>query len=31
MNGQPNQLTKHPPVLFTTTSGTTGKRPSTSR
>jgi GH3 auxin-responsive promoter len=26
MHGQPNQLTKHPPVLFTTTSGTTGKR-----
>jgi hypothetical protein len=24
MHGQPNQLTKHPPVLFTTTSGTTG-------
>jgi hypothetical protein len=24
MEGQPNQLTKHPPVLFTTTSGTTG-------
>jgi GH3 auxin-responsive promoter len=24
MNGEPNQLTKHPPVLFTTTSGTTG-------
>jgi hypothetical protein len=24
MLGQPNQLTKHPPVLFTTTSGTTG-------
>jgi GH3 auxin-responsive promoter len=26
MNGRPNQLTKEPPVLFTTTSGTTGKR-----
>jgi hypothetical protein len=26
MSGQPNQLTKEPPVLFTTTSGTTGKR-----
>jgi hypothetical protein len=26
MNGNPNQLTKDPPVLFTTTSGTTGKR-----
>ena len=26
MNGQPNQLTKEPPVLFTTTSGTTGNR-----
>src|SRR5512133_2577380 len=26
MNGQPNQLTKDPPVLFTTTSGTTGAR-----
>jgi hypothetical protein len=26
MNGQPNQLTKDPPVLFTTTSGTTGNR-----
>jgi hypothetical protein len=26
MNGRPNQLTKDPPVLFTTTSGTTGKR-----
>ena len=26
MNGQPNQLTKEPPVLFTTTSGTTGSR-----
>src|SRR5215218_4022081 len=26
MNGQPNQLTKDPPVLFTTTSGTTGSR-----
>jgi hypothetical protein len=26
MAGQPNQLTKHPPVLFTTTSGTTGAR-----
>ena len=24
MHGQPNQLTKHSPVLFTTTSGTTG-------
>src|SRR4029453_9925018 len=24
MQGQPNQLTRHPPVLFTTTSGTTG-------
>ena len=24
MQGQPNQLTKHSPVLFTTTSGTTG-------
>jgi GH3 auxin-responsive promoter len=24
MLGQPNQLTRHPPVLFTTTSGTTG-------
>jgi len=24
MDGQPNQLTKHPPILFTTTSGTTG-------
>ncbi len=24
MNGRPNQLTRHPPVLFTTTSGTTG-------
>src|SRR5215217_4651522 len=24
MLGEPNQLTKHPPVLFTTTSGTTG-------
>jgi hypothetical protein len=26
MAGQPNQLTKHSPVLFTTTSGTTGAR-----
>jgi GH3 auxin-responsive promoter len=26
MAGQPNQLTRHPPVLFTTTSGTTGAR-----
>jgi len=26
MHGQPNQLTRHPPVLFTTTSGTTGAR-----
>jgi hypothetical protein len=26
MNGQPNQLAKDPPVLFTTTSGTTGNR-----
>ena len=26
MNGQPSQLTKDPPVLFTTTSGTTGAR-----
>jgi hypothetical protein len=26
MNGQANQLTKEPPVLFTTTSGTTGNR-----
>jgi hypothetical protein len=26
MPGQPNQLTKDPPVLFTTTSGTTGNR-----
>jgi GH3 auxin-responsive promoter len=26
MHGQPAQLTKHPPVLFTTTSGTTGAR-----
>lgn len=26
MQGRPNQLTKDPPVLFTTTSGTTGKR-----
>jgi hypothetical protein len=26
MNGQANQLTKDPPVLFTTTSGTTGSR-----
>jgi GH3 auxin-responsive promoter len=26
MGGQPNQLTKEPPVLFTTTSGTTGNR-----
>jgi hypothetical protein len=26
MQGQPNQLTKEPPVLFTTTSGTTGSR-----
>jgi GH3 auxin-responsive promoter len=26
MLGEPNQLTKHPPVLFTTTSGTTGAR-----
>ena len=26
MNGQSNQLTKEPPVLFTTTSGTTGNR-----
>jgi hypothetical protein len=26
MQGQPNQLTKEPPVLFTTTSGTTGNR-----
>jgi GH3 auxin-responsive promoter len=26
MLGQPNQLTKDPPVLFTTTSGTTGAR-----
>jgi hypothetical protein len=26
MHGQPNQLTKAPPVLFTTTSGTTGNR-----
>jgi hypothetical protein len=24
MNGKPNQLTRHPPILFTTTSGTTG-------
>src|SRR4029453_8586378 len=24
MQGQPKQLTRHPPVLFTTTSGTTG-------
>jgi hypothetical protein len=24
MAGEPNQLTRHPPVLFTTTSGTTG-------
>jgi GH3 auxin-responsive promoter len=26
MNGRPNQLTRDPPVLFTTTSGTTGNR-----
>jgi GH3 auxin-responsive promoter len=26
MLGEPNQLTRHPPVLFTTTSGTTGAR-----
>ena len=26
MDGRPNQLTKEPPVLFTTTSGTTGNR-----
>ena len=26
MQGRPNQLTKEPPVLFTTTSGTTGNR-----
>jgi hypothetical protein len=26
MDGRPNQLTKEPPVLFTTTSGTTGSR-----
>src|SRR5215216_5804599 len=26
MNGRSNQLTRHPPVLFTTTSGTTGNR-----
>ena len=26
MNGRPNQLTREPPVLFTTTSGTTGNR-----
>jgi hypothetical protein len=26
MNGRPHQLTKEPPVLFTTTSGTTGTR-----
>src|SRR6266487_2817182 len=26
MHGQPNQLTRDPPVLFTTTSGTTGAR-----
>src|SRR6266581_3313834 len=26
MVGKPNQLTRHPPVLFTTTSGTTGAR-----
>jgi hypothetical protein len=26
MQGRPNQLTKDPPVLFTTTSGTTGNR-----
>jgi hypothetical protein len=26
MNGRANQLTKEPPVLFTTTSGTTGNR-----
>jgi hypothetical protein len=26
MSGRPNQLTKEPPVLFTTTSGTTGNR-----
>jgi GH3 auxin-responsive promoter len=26
MNGRPSQLTKDPPVLFTTTSGTTGNR-----
>jgi GH3 auxin-responsive promoter len=26
MSGQPNQLTKDPPILFTTTSGTTGAR-----
>jgi GH3 auxin-responsive promoter len=26
MSGRPNQLTKDPPVLFTTTSGTTGSR-----
>jgi hypothetical protein len=26
MLGEPNQLTKHSPVLFTTTSGTTGAR-----
>jgi hypothetical protein len=26
MNGRPSQLTKDPPVLFTTTSGTTGSR-----
>jgi hypothetical protein len=26
MHGRPNQLTRHPPVLFTTTSGTTGNR-----
>src|SRR5919106_5448266 len=26
MQGEPNQLTKDPPVLFTTTSGTTGNR-----
>jgi hypothetical protein len=26
MNGEPGQLTRHPPVLFTTTSGTTGAR-----
>jgi hypothetical protein len=26
MNGRPAQLTRHPPMLFTTTSGTTGAR-----